>query len=64
MADVGWIEDDVKNVNGVDEIVPATEKTNLGMCFYQSLKNLHLQNKLISITLCLIKKSNRKYTSK
>jgi len=31
--------DDVKNVNGVDEIVPSTEKTNLGMCFYQSLKN-------------------------
>ena len=33
------LSDDVKNVNGVDEIVPATEKTNLGMCFYQSLKN-------------------------
>tara|TARA_B100000575_G_scaffold285617_1_gene281146 strand:- start:280 stop:747 length:468 start_codon:yes stop_codon:yes gene_type:complete len=33
------LSDDVKNVNGVDEIVPSTEKTNLGMCFYQSLKN-------------------------
>ena len=33
------LSDDVKNVNGVDEIVPGTEKTNLGMCFYQSLKN-------------------------
>ena len=33
------LKDDVKNVNGVDEIVPGTEKTNLGMCFYQSLKN-------------------------
>ena len=33
------LSDDVKNVNGVDEIVPGKEKTNLGMCFYQSLKN-------------------------
>ena len=33
------LSNDVKNVNGVDEIVPSTEKTNLGMCFYQSLKN-------------------------
>ena len=30
--------DVVKKVNGVDEIVPGEEKTNLGMCFYQSLK--------------------------
>ena len=28
----------VKKVNGIDETVPGEEKTNLGMCFYQSLK--------------------------
>ena len=31
--------DVVKKVNGIDETVPGIEKTNLGMCFYQSLKN-------------------------
>ena len=30
--------DVVKKVNGIDETVPGEEKTNLGMCFYQSLK--------------------------
>ena len=30
--------DVVKKVNGIDETVPGIEKTNLGMCFYQSLK--------------------------
>ena len=29
----------IKKVNGIDETVPGIEKTNLGMCFYQSLKN-------------------------
>ena len=33
------LKDVVIKVNGVDEIVPGEEKTNLGMCFYQSLKN-------------------------